>query len=499
MPKTKNTPRTSRRSYAKSTSSRKKDKPHKRSSTRSPAKKSTKRSSTRRKSQSRSHKRSSTRSSASNKYIYFDNNGTTLLCNQAEKVMIKWLKCYNASSDFSVASDARKLLKYAQDAIHKHCETGGPDKYVVLFTSGGTESNCTVIRMIIEAYHHNIIPLAQGEIIPHLVTSSIEHHSILSCLHDLEENKRVEVTYVKPTIHGVITPNSVKEAIKENTCLVTIMYANNEIGTVNHIPEIAKITHEASNRLKQVMGFKFTIPFHTDAVQLFGKHRIKMKGDGKSNDIDALSMSFHKLYGPKGVGLLIIKKSLVDGFGINGIMSGSQQHGLRGGTENIAGIAGSIEALKHTFKNRTDKNKHLLKLKKLLIELLGKKYKFADYADYVDQSKDKDREPIELVLLGPPIHEKKVLPNTILLSIVKNKGKPFCNVKFKKKLNRAGVAVSIGSACLTGDKNSSHVIQSINAPDIIKQGVIRISLGDNNTETEIRKFVKIFNHILIRE
>lgn len=421
------------------------------------------------------------------KYIYFDNNGTTLICPQAERAMTKWMKCYNASSDYRAAASVKKMLEAAEKQIHEHCNTGGPDNYIVLFTSGGTESNCTIIRMITESYYSNFFET------PHIITSSMEHHSILQCLHDLEENKRVEVTYIKPTIHGVIVPNTVKNAIKDNTCLVSIMYANNELGTINNIPEISKIVHESS-------GSKFRIPFHTDAVQLFGKHRIKMmNGKKSSNDIDALSMSFHKLYGPKGLGLLIIKKDLVNGFGLNAIMAGSQQNGLRGGTENVPCIAGSMEALKYTFKNRVEKNKHLMKLKKLFLELMAKRYKFSDYRDYIDYPSDKDRDVIELVLLGPPNHEKKVLPNTILLSVVKNKGKPFCNIKFKKKLSKEGIAISIGSACLTGDAKSSHVIESINAPDIIKRGVFRISFGDANTETEVRKFVRIFNSLLKEE
>ena len=422
------------------------------------------------------------------KCIYFDNNGTTLICSKAEKIMMKWLKCYNPSSDFTLANGAKKLLKYAEEYIEDHCHTA--NKYTIIFTSGATESNCSIIRMIADAYYSNFFEK------PHIVTSLMEHKSIISCLQSLEKMGIVEVTYVIPTIHGVITPTSIKEAIKDNTCLVTIMYANNELGTINDIPAIAKITHTTSNG-------KFKIPFHTDAVQLFGKHRIKLLGENKNGDmdIDVLSMSFHKLYGPKGIGLLIIKKDLIaqDGFGLNALITGSQQYGLRGGTENIPAIAGGIEALKHTFKNRKEKNKHLLKLKKLMLDLLSKKYKFSDYRDYIDYPNDKDRDKIELVLLGPPNYEKKVLPNTILLSIVKNKGKNFCNVKFKKKLNKNGIAISIGSACLTDDKKSSHVLDSINAPDIIKRGVIRISFSDDNTESEVKRFVKVFNKLLKEE
>jgi len=427
------------------------------------------------------------------KTIYFDNNGTTIICPSSAKKVSYWQKCYNASSDAKVANGARNLLRTSKKYIHNHCETGGEDKYVILFTSGATESNCTIIRMIVDAYHRNIFE------IPHIVTSEYEHHSTLECLKDLEDNRQVTVTYVKPSIYGVVSPKLIKKAINSNTCLVTIMWANNEIGTCNNIREIAKIVHEASTK-------KFRIPFHTDAVQMFGKHQFPMHGDDKNDMkyIDSLSMSFHKLYGPKHVGLLIINKEIVDGFDLKAIINGSQQYGLRGGTENIPGIAGSIESLKHTFQNRTKKNTHLMKLKELLLELLAKKFKFRNYKDYIkfsdDKKKDttsaKQRDDIELVLLGHPDHKRKVLPSTILLSIIKNKGTPFCNIAFKKKLSRENIVVSISSTCLTDKKTASHVMNAISAPEKIRNGVIRISLGDNNTEAEVRRFVSVFTKLL---
>jgi len=426
------------------------------------------------------------------KTIYFDNNGTTLICSQASKKVIEWQKCYNPSSDGKEATSARRLLKTSKNYIHKHCETGGDDKYTILFTSGATESNCTIIRMIVDAYHRNMFE------VPHIITSEIEHHSTLACLNDLENNKRATVTYIKPNIYGTISPKEVKKAINEKTCLVTIMWANNEIGCCNNVRELAKVTHENSTS-------KFRIPFHTDAVQIFGKHKFPLHEENKNGmeDIDALSMSFHKLYGPKHVGLLIIKKDIVDGFDLKAIINGSQQDGLRGGTEDLPGIAGSIEALKHTFQNRTKKNKYLMNLKILMLELLSKQFKFIDYKDYllsVDNENKKidetKRENIELILLGHPNHKRKILPNTILLSIIKHKGSPFCNIKFKKKLNKENIIVSISSTCLTSQKSSSHVLDAIRAPEKVRNGVIRISFSDNNTESEVRKFVTVFTKLL---
>jgi len=433
----------------------------------------------------------------SQKTIYFDNNGTTIICPQAARTISKWQRCYNPSSDGKEAISARRLLKLSKNYIHKHCETGGDDNYIVLFTSGATESNCTIIRMVVDAYHRNMFDT------PHVITSEYEHHSTLSCLRDLEDNNRATVTYIKPSIYGIISPKEIGKAINEKTCLVTIMWSNNELGTCNNIREIAKITHDSSTS-------KFRIPFHTDAVQMFGKHKFPMHGEDKNgmHDIDALSMSFHKLYGPKHVGLLIIKKNVVDGFDLRAIINGSQQGGLRGGTEDLPGIAGSIEALKYTFHNRTKKNMYLMKLKELLLELLEKQFKFINYKDYLkfdnnqlkfdnDKISLKDeKDDIELILLGHPDHKRKVLPNTILLAIIKNKGRPFCNVKFKKKLNKENIIVSISSTCLTSQNSSSHVMDAISAPKKIKNGVIRISLGDSNTEADVRKFVSVFTKLL---
>ncbi len=411
------------------------------------------------------------------KHIYFDNNGTTLICNKSKTAMTKWLSCYNPSSGSSIALGAKKIIKNAVNAIEEHCNLCG--KYAVIFTSGATESNCSIIRMIVDAYTNIFAE------IPHIVSSAIEHKSIISCLKDLESANLAEITLVKPDIYGMISAKQVVAAIKKNTCLVSIMYANNEIGTINNIQEIAKRVHLASN--------KFQIPFHTDAVQLFGKCKINMT----KVDIDVLSMSFHKLYGPKGIGLLIIKKNLIaeNGFGLRALITGAQQHGLRGGTENVPAIAGALEAMKYTFKNRTEKNKHLLKLKNLLLELLAAKFYFADYVDYLTEVPRK-KNAVELILLGPKNHQKNVLPNTILMAIVKNKGKKFCNLKFKRKMNRSNIFISIGSACLTDNASSSHVLHAINAPDDIRRGTIRISFGDTNTEAQVRKFVKIFCQVV---
>ena len=258
----------------------------------------------------------------------------------------------------------------------------------------------------------------------------------------------------------------IESKIKNNTALISIMHANNELGTINDVKRIGQIAHSRN------------IPFHTDAVQTFGKYKPNMK----KNNIDALSMSFHKLYGPMGVGMIIINNEFIQGYGLCSIISGSQQYSLRGGTENVPGIAGSLAALIDNFKNRKKKNQKLLTLKKHICDTLGGSIPFGEYKTYFSKPPKRN----EFVILGA----KKSLPNTLLLSFAKNIGPPFCNSKLKKFLNQNNIIVSIGSACSTRSTKASHVLEAIKAPAVIKRGVIRISLSDKSTKKEINTFCK---------
>lgn len=413
--------------------------------------------------------------------VYFDNNSTTLICQPAKKVHAEWLSCYNASSDSKIAKPAKALLEKAQDVILAHCGVSSAT-HTALFTSGATESNCLIIKSCVKAYKKKLIEKG-SELKPHVIASEIEHHSIRECLADLEKSGDIEMTLVEPTIYGNVLADDVEKSIKPNTCLITVMFANNEVPVINNIEDIGAIAH------------KHRIPLHSDCVQIFGKYKI----DVKKNNIDVLSASAHKFYGPKGVGVLIIDNNLIEGYGLTAEIHGSQQHGLRGGTENIAGIASMMVALKTAFQNRKSKNQRLFKLRDTLLAKLAKVYKIANYPDYLDDSKT-DKEDIEIISLGPPDDKKGfILPNTVLLAIAKNRGKPFCNVELKKFLDSKNFVVSIGSACLTKSDKASHVLTAIGAPPVIKRGVIRISFGDNNTIEEINKFVKVLQQAIDKQ
>lgn len=405
--------------------------------------------------------------------IYFDNNATTLICPNAKKVHTEWLGCYNASSDSKIAKPAKMLLEKASDYVLAHCNVSSAT-HTAIFTSGGTESNCFVIRACVKAFKKKLLE-KNSNVKPHVITSAMEHHSVMECLKDLEESGDVDVTYVTPTIYGTILAEDVEKEIRPGqTCLISVMFANNEVPVINNIEEIGTVAHK--NR----------IPLHSDCVQIFGKYKIDML----KHNIDVLSASAHKFYGPKGVGLLIINNKLIEGYGLTAEISGSQQHHLRGGTENIAGIASLVTALKWDFANRKTKNEKLFKLREYTLEKLTKLYSIGDFLDYINETPNKP--PLELISLGPPEDKKGfILPNTLLISVAKNRGKPFCNVELKKFLDSKNCVVSIGSACLTSSDKASHTLTAIGAPPVVKRGVIRISFGDYNMKAEVDKFITL--------
>lgn len=409
--------------------------------------------------------------------IYFDNAATTFMNTNSKKAFNAWLDCLNPSTDSKYALKVREAITNTSDEILKHCGVSS-STHTVIFTSGATESNCFIIRSVVKAFRKKLVE-SNIQLLPHIITSATEHTSIMECLADLESTFDIEVSYITPTIYGNILPRDVEDAIKPTTCLITVMFANNEIPIINDIEQIVAIA-----RSKKPM-----VPVHSDCVQIFGKYPV----DLKKIPISAISASAHKFNGPKGVGLVIIENSLIEGYNLTAEISGTQQHKLRGGTENVAGIMALGAALKTTFVSRDKKNAHLLELREALIEKLQKSYKFGDFAEYAADPDADGRPPLELVLLGPPQDAiGHISPHLILLSIVKNIGKPFCNGILKKDLDDRGVVISIGSACKTSSDKASHVLTAIGAPPVIKRGVIRISFGDENTISEVNQFVKDF-------
>jgi cysteine desulfurase len=396
--------------------------------------------------------------------MYFDNNATTKVCLASKQALVSWLdRRANASTTTPIAKKAQLLIQNAKNYILKYCNA---TDHTVVFTSGASESNCLIIRSVVDAY------TLKTKTIPHIIISATEHHSVLQCCADLKERDVINITYIAPNAYGAISPQLVERAIQKDTALISIMAANNELGCINDLQKIGEV------------ALKHKIPFHTDAVQMFGKYKINM------SNITALSMSFHKIYGPMGVGLLVISNQLIDGYNIRSQISGTQQKALRGGTENLPGIAGAFAALKYMTQKREEKNTKLFRMREHVIAELAKVFVQGDYKSYFPTEKITTG---EFVVLGPPwngsVKQPNVLPSTLLLAFVKNPG-AVCNIEMRRCLLKRKVVVSIGSACATSSVEASHVLHSIRAPPSIMRGTLRISFGDDNTFKEVEHLIE---------
>lgn len=348
--------------------------------------------------------------------------------------------------------------------------------YKVIFTSCASEANCTVIAAAVDSFTDTL----GGTALPHVVASAVEHKSIIEQLHSLESRGRIEVTFVGVAPSGHVLPKDVLAAIRPNTCLVVVMHANNETGAVNDIAEIGRIAHSKN------------VPMHTDTVQSFGKYPIKPV----SMNVDSFCISFHKFQGPPGVGALVIKQQFLDGWRLPPLIFGSQNEGLRGGTENLPGIGASYEALKLAMEDRLAKNAVAGKIRVFIMDEIAKAVPTVSYSEYLNKSVSggvATKNSLEVVWLsGGPKDAPKYLPGTILLSVVKRTGEPACNIAMKNHLETRGIIISVGSACNTASPKASHVLYALGADALIRKGALRVSIGDVNTIEDGRKFVHEF-------
>lgn len=362
------------------------------------------------------------------KTIYFDNNATTQTDEEVLKAMLPYfVENYgNPSSIYKIGRENRKAVEEARKKVATalNCE---PDE--IYFTSGGSEADNTAIRGIAYQYQK------KGN---HIITSKIEHPAVLETCKQLEK-EGFEVTYVGVKENGILDLEELKSAIKATTILISVMFANNEIGTIQPIQEIGEIAQ------------KHHIFFHTDAVQAVGSVSI----DVKALHIDALSLSAHKFYGPKGIGALYMKKGIQFGKLING---GHQEKNKRAGTENVPGIVGLGKAIELAYENLEEHNKTIQALR--------------DY--YVAQVEEKI----------PYIHingdRKKRLPGSSNISFRFIEGEGLL-----LNLDLKGICASSGSACTSGSLDPSHVLLAIGLPHEIAHGSLRISIGKYNTKEEI--------------
>jgi len=411
--------------------------------------------------------------------IYFDNNATTFMPYNVKQALIETLDQGNPSSDYTIAKASKKIIENTKKKIASVCNIN-IDDYIIMFNSGASEGNNFILHS-----------LAESNNLPHFILSSIEHKTSINCSKELAKRGLITYTLIDPEIDGTIDPKKVIDSIQPNTMLISIMVANNETGAINDISTISKYIQ--TNNLN--------ILFHSDYVQLFGKLPPNMS---KLN-IDAITVSFHKLYGPPQCGFLLISKNKLQLFHLCPMISGSQNDGWRGGTESAFLIAASLEAMNITFTNRIEKNNKLFRLKLLMLDMfniynvfwLSESCCLNHYYKY----------GINIVIYGPK-NLDLVLPNTLLLSIVyvtkdidPNNMKHcevLCNIKLKKMLYDRNIIISLGSACNKGA--ASYVLESMHVTDKkLKQSVVRISFGDYNTPQEVIQFCNNLNDILTTE
>lgn len=370
-----------------------------------------------------------------------DHSATTPVDSQVVDAMLPYFseKFGNSSSLHSFGQEAAEALSTARQKI---ADSIGSQVHEILFTSGGTESdNIAILGLVGKC--------ASGK--SHIITSVIEHPAVLNtCAH--LENIGHEVTYISVDNEGIIDLGELESSIKENTILISVMHANNEIGSIQPIKEISKIAKDNG------------IYFHTDAVQSIGKIPVNVGELG----VDLLSISSHKIHGPKGVGVLYVK----DGTPISSLMfGGGHERGLRPGTENISGIVGLATAVDLAMQRYEVDCKHLLDLRDTLIEKV-----FASIDD--------------VRLNG---HATKRLPNNVNLSFKSVEGESLLMM-----LDLKGIAVSTGSACSSKSLNVSHVLSSIGLSVDYIHGSLRISLGRGNSMEDIDYLVSSLQEIVSR-
>ena len=375
------------------------------------------------------------------KLIYLDNAATTKTAPEVVEAMLPYFSEFygNPSSIYSLAGESKKAIDQARETI---AGALGAQPEEIYFTAGGTESDNWALKATAEYYRK------KGN---HIITTKIEHHAILHSCQQLEK-QGFEVTYLDVDENGVVKLEELKKAIRPTTILISVMYANNEIGTIQPIQEIGEIAHEKG------------ILFHTDAVQAFGQLPIHVD----DCHIDMLSASGHKLNGPKGIGFLYIRKGVKIRSFIHG---GAQERKRRAGTENVPGIVGLGKAVERAVKTMEER---MAKERELRDYLIGRVLAEIPYTR----------------LNG---HRSLRLPNNANFSFQFIEGESLLIM-----LDMEGICGSSGSACTSGSLDPSHVLLAIGLPHEIAHGSLRLTLNEENTKEELDFVVESLKRIIER-
>ena len=376
------------------------------------------------------------------KRVYLDNAATTMVRKEAIDAMLPIFTEYygNPSSLHGYARDAAKRMEDARAAVARALNA---EPFEITFTGGGSESDNTVLRGVLTAY------AKKGK---HVITSAVEHHAILYTLDAMQKEGIADVTILPVDEYGMVTAAQVAEAIQPDTVLVSVMFANNEVGTVMPIGEIGSVCREKG------------VLFHTDAVQAVGHVPI----DVKAMQIDLLSLSAHKFHGPKGVGAMYVRKGVRV---LPLIRGGGQERHKRAGTENVPGIVGMAAALECAVRNMPENTARLTALRDRLIHGI------------------EQRVP-DVKLNG---HPTKRLPNNVNFSIRYIEGE---SILLMLDLN--GIAASSGSACTSGSLDPSHVLLAMGLTHEVAHGSLRLTMSEFTTDDEIDYVLDVLPAIVQR-
>jgi cysteine desulfurase len=391
------------------------------------------------------------------KKIYLDYAATTPVDKEVLKEMLPYFseKFGNAMSIHSFGQEAMQAVDTARGHIADFFACSPAE---IIFTSGATESNNLTVKGVLKSYYSRA---ENAKIKPHIVTSAFEHHCVLDSCKAMEKENLAEVSYIKPGRDGVIKVADIQKAIKPNTILISIMYVNNEIGTVQPIEKIGKLVQKINSQKNSV---DFKIVFHTDATQAVNHFDCNVN----ILEVDLLSMSAHKIYGPKGIGILYVKK----GTAIRKIQDGGdQEYKLRAGTHNVTGIVGLGKAIEILQKNIKKDSQKIQNLRNYLIEKVL-------------------REIPNTMLNGSKI---KRSPNNANFSFKDIEGEGLL-----LSLDMDGIACSTGSACSSGALSPSHVLLSIGLKAEQAHGSLRMTLGKYTTKQEINIAIKKLKTIIER-
>lgn len=371
--------------------------------------------------------------------IYLDNAATTKMNDKVFEEMIPYLKDNygNPSSAYKIGRDNKEIIENARKEVAEILNASPSEIY---FTSGGSEADNMALKGIA------LGNIDKGK---HIITSKIEHPAVLDTCKELER-EGFEISYIGVNENGIVDLTELENKIRKDTILISIMLANNEIGTIQPIKKISKIAK------------KNNILFHTDSVQAVGNIKI----DVQDMNIDALSLSAHKFYGPKGIGVLYLRDGIKFRKYLNG---GHQERNRRAGTENVAGIVGLSKAMSLSYENLEENNKRIIELRNYFINEIKKNIKKIKInGDLENRLPGNINVSFEFVEADNMLHE----------------------------LDKRGIYISTGSACTTGSIESSHVLRAIGLSDGMAHATIRISIGKYNTKEEIDYAIKCIVEIV---